>query len=75
MARSSQQALRNSAHSASLQQPDVPKGYTLRVVGRQQYLVCDLALWKYAPVQEAMNRGERLRLQLVYNHSIELPGG
>ncbi|XP_043201055.1 phosphatidylinositol 4,5-bisphosphate 3-kinase catalytic subunit delta isoform-like [Amphibalanus amphitrite] len=73
MARSSQQALRNSAHSAHLQQPDVPKGYTLRVVGRQQYLVCDLALWKYAPVQEAMNRGERLRLQLVDNHSIELP--
>ena len=75
VARSSHQSLREGmAPAPHLLQADMPRGFTLRVVGRQQYLVSDLALWKYAPVQEALNHRERLRLQLVENSSIELPG-
>ena len=70
-------ALRKVARSSretSHLRSGAPEGYTLRVVGRRQYLLHDLALWQYAPVQEALNRGERLVLQLVENVNITLPG-
>ncbi|XP_037085817.1 phosphatidylinositol 4,5-bisphosphate 3-kinase catalytic subunit beta isoform-like [Pollicipes pollicipes] len=50
-----------------------PSDYTLKVLGRQQYLIGDLALWRFAPTQEALCRGVRLRLLLVENSSIPLP--
>ena len=74
VARALRKVARSSQPAAQRHQPSAPDGYTLRVVGRRQYLVADLPLWRYQPVQEALNRGQKLELQLVENTSIQLPG-